>query len=538
MNSVGALRRSLFVFSALCLGAGALSNGPAGSRLHLVTPPPAPAPVLTWHNDVARTGAYSTETILTPTNVNTGTFGKLFTQSIDGPAEAQPLWVPAVQIPGKGTHNVVYVATMNDKVYAFDSDNNTGSNASPLWTTDVGPYVPANTGGNGDSYNHGVVSTPVIDPLTKTMYVFSKNMIAGTVGFRIHALDITSGEEKFGGPYNVAAYVPGTIGGVGGKVQLVPLEQYQRCGLLLFKGVVYVAIGGIVGDNPPDRGWILGFSASTLHHVCTFTTAPDAGIGSQTADAGGAIWMGGGGPSTDGTYIYVATGNGDFDANQPGGKDYSDSVLKLLPSGNTLSVIDYFTPYNQASLSDQDLDLGCSGPMVFTPPNATHPLLFQLSKDGEKYTIDSQNMGHYDPARNHVIQNDHGGGASRSTPAYYNGNMFFTSDGGSMVGYKVNSTGLHTVIGVTSARYVEASPSISYNGMAANQASTAIVWVVESSSTSILHAYAVSNMHELYNSNSIRDQAGPFIKFNFPTIANGKVYVPCVNELDVYGPLG
>lgn len=523
----------LAFLTLLCCGCG----GSGGDNGVQVSPPETPgpnAPVVQWHNDRSASGVYPFETSLTTSNVNSATFGKLFQYSTDGPAEAQPLYVPQVAIAGKGTHNVVYVATMNDKVYAFDADSNTGANANPLWVTNVGPYVPAHTGGNGDAYNQGVVSTPAIDLATNTMYVFSKNMSGSSVVFKIHALDITSGVEKLGGPYTVQASVKGTKGGVNGEVDLVASEQYQRCGLLLLNGILYVGIGGIVGDNPPDRGWILGFQASTLHHVISYTTAPDAGIGSQTADAGGAIWMSGAAPSTDGKYLYVATGNGDFNANA-GGNDYSDSVLKLAPSGNTMQVVDYFTPSNEQALSNQDLDVGSSNPIIVTPAGISGFLIVQLSKYGTRYVLNPSAMGKFNAGGDHIVQETHTGGTVRSAPVYFNGVLYYDFDGGPLTGYRVTSSGLGGVIGTTSARFQEANPSITCNNKASNVASTAIVWIVENAGTAVLHAYQASNLKELYNSATTRDQAGGFMKFNTVTIADGRVFVNCTNGLYVYG---
>lgn len=555
-------------------------------------PPPSPLAVTTWHNDTMRTGGYPGETVLNTSNVSSSTFGRLFAHATDGGIEAQPLYMPGIGIAGKGTHNVVFVATLNAYVYAFDADNAAGANASPLWTANLGPAAPVGTGGGGDRFEQGIASTPVIDPSTNTMYVVSKNGVGGSAYFRLHALDIASGHEKFGAPVKITGEVTGTKGGVGGQIILDAEKQYQRCGLLLLNGVVYIGIGGLNGDTPPCRGWVLGYNAATLQQTAVFTTEPDSGVGSQTAFAGGGIWMSGGGIATDGTYLYVATGNGDFDVNQPGGRDYGDSVLKLLPSGKTLTVADYFTPYNQKTYNDDDLDLGSGCPMLVPESGSGTPLLVQPSKASILYVLDLNSLGKFDWTTDHVVQkvdlnasatvlvpqsggsgsssgssgsggssitgSSGGSGSSGSiggfsgsgttgsttspvTPrgfwgstAYYSGSLYFTIEHGSLYGYRFGSGGLSaSPIGTSSETYKHATPSISYNAKAGNPAATAIVWAVEDAGNAELCAYKAATMEEIYKS-----AAGSYMKFGVPTIANGKAYVPCQNGLYVYGTGG
>lgn len=488
------------------------------------------ASVLTWHNDIYRTGRNPLEKILTTANVNTNTFGKLFEHLTNGGIEAQPLFVPSVFING-AYHDVVYVVTMNGYAYAFDANNITGANASPLWTANLGPAAPAGTGGGGDNYAQGAVSTPVIYVGANAMYVLTKNFSSGTAYNLLHALDLSTGQEKFNGPVHVTASVSGTVGGVNGVVQFTPAQQYQRCGLLMMNYTLYIAFGGLYGDPGPCRGWVMAYDP-TLHQQAVYTTAPDAGQGSQTAFAGGAIWMSGGGPSGDGTYIYVATGNGDFDANIAGGKDLGDSVIKLDTRGGKLQVADWFTPYNQQALNDQDLDLGSSNPMIIPDQASATPLLMQFGKNGTAYVLNRNSLGHFNSSTDQVVQEFDTATNYHCTPAYYNHAVYTGSDSGPLKAYTIKSTGLVTApFGVTNTIFDDASPEISYNNTIANNGNTAIVWMIEHSSTAILHAYRADNLSEIFAG----DTGAPFIKFTVPTVANGKVYVACEDRLVVFG---
>ena len=283
----------------------------------------------TYHNDNLRTGQNNNETVLTTANVNQTQFGKLFSYSLDGIAFASPLYVASVSIPGNGFHNVVYVATEHDSVYAFDAD---GLSTTALWHVSfLGSGVTTipcgDTGECGDiPVEVGITGTPVIDPTTGTLYVVVNTKENGTNYFqRLHALDITTGAEKFGGPVVISGSVPGTgDGSLGGMVSFNALQECQRPGLLLSNGVVYLGFGSH-GDNRPCHGWVLGYNATTLQRTMIYNVTPNA--------FGGGVWQGGGGLATDATgNIYFTTSNGTFDANT-GGVDYGDSVEKLSPNG-------------------------------------------------------------------------------------------------------------------------------------------------------------------------------------------------------------
>ncbi len=315
----------------------------------------------TYHNDNLRTGQNNNETVLTTANVNHSQFGKLFSYSLDGIAFASPLYVASVNIPGQGYHNVVYVATEHDSIYAFDAD---GLSGTPLWHisflgSGVTTIPCGDTGECGDiPVEVGITGTPVIDQSTGTLYVVVNTKENGSNYFqRLHALDITTGAEKFGGPVVLSGSVPGTgDGSSGGTVAFDPLHECQRPGLLLSNGVVYIGFGSH-GDNHPYHGWILGYNATTLQRTMIYNVTPNA--------YGGGVWQGGGGLATDATgNIYYTTSNGTFDVNT-GGIDYGDTVQKLSPSG---SVVDYFTPHDQQNMDVNNLDLGAGGPVLLVGP--------------------------------------------------------------------------------------------------------------------------------------------------------------------------
>lgn len=478
-----------------------------------------PAAVLTWHNDMMRTGNYAVETTLTPSNVKATTFGQLFSHKTNGGMEAEPLYVPDVTIAG-AKHNVVYVATLNDFVYAFDADSATGANANPLWTVSLGSPTADGTGGGGDGLPHGVNSTPAIDTTTNTMYLVAETGSGAAAAFHLHALDISTGKEKFGGP----VLITGSVKGKAGTVTLNSPNGLQRPGLLLLNGSVYVALGGMFGDPAPDRGWVFAFNSSTLQETNVFTTCPDLNGGGLI---GGSVWMGGGALSSDGTYLYVSTANGDFDVNN-GGKDYADSMLKLQPSGNTFAVVDYFTPMDQLSDENGDVDFGSGCPMLV--PGASNPYVVQVSKDGNAYIVNRNNMGKYDPNANHIVQTD---AVSKteiiSSPAYFNGRVYFIGGtANNLLGYVLGGGGLAGApFGTSSESFFRATPTVSSNGP-----NNGIVWIVEGSngSPATLCAYNALTLSKLTTVS-----AGTYMKYGVPCVASGKVYVPCADGLYVFG---
>jgi len=513
------------------------------------------AGVFTQRNDNGRTGQNLNETVLTPIVVgNTATFGKKFSQPVDGFIYAQPLYVPNVSIAG-GTHNVVYVATEGDSVYAFDADNNAGPNAAPLWHASLlGPgettVSSANDIGCTDLVPQvGITSTPVIDPSTNTLYAeaHSKMTNNGTTVHRLHALDIASGMEKAGSPVAITASVSGT--GDGGSTDVFnPLLHLNRPGLLLANGVVYLGYASHC-DNQPYHGWVFAYDAGTLVQKSVYNATPNG--------VEGGIWQSGTGLAADDqANIYTATGNGTFDTSGTV-VDFGDSIIKLSGKSGGLLLTDYFTPYDQNNLNINDGDLDSGGVLLLPDQLGANPhLMVQGGKEGTIYLVSRDQMTagnqHYCSGCNSdpeiVLELQEAIGGLWSTPAYWNGNVYFWGVGDNLRQYTVNNGRLSTSPVFTSTvnlGFPGASPAVSANG-----ATNAIVWAIDSTQygfpdqanpgPAVLHAFDATNVgNELYNSTMAagnRDTAGSAVKFSVPTIANGKVYIGTQTELDVYGP--
>jgi hypothetical protein len=488
-------------------------------------PPPGQVPVTTYHNNVSRTGANTNETTLNPSNVNSSTFGKKHAYPVDGQVYAQPLYLPNVTIGGT-THNVVYVATENDSVYAFDAD---GLVSTPLWKVHFGTAL-SSTDTEGISPLIGVTSTPVIDSSTGTMYVVSQTVESGVRVNRLHALSVTTGAEKFGGSKVVTGSVSGTgRDNVNGTITL-ERSCYQRTALVLNGNNVYIAFGHC------SHGWILTYDKTTLARTGVYNSTPNG--------AGGAFWNSGGGFAIDGSgnmFIISAV-----DAGDPA-SGYNDSFLKF---SSALSVLDFFMPSNEAFLRANDADLG-SGDLVLMPDNgSTHPHeLIGGGKDGRIFVINRDNMGKFNSTTDQVIQKVQTGTQQFdnifSTPGYWNGHIYIHCESDVLKEYSwSSSTGLLSSSYTSKAAKVfgvhGATVSISSNGSV-----DGIVWEIESTAqtsggAAILHAYSANNVGtELYNSTQAgsRDTAGKAVKFTVPTITDGKVFVGTGNELDVYGLL-
>lgn len=502
----------------------------------------------TYHNDNFRTGQNVNETVLTPLNVTQTQFGKLNTYALDGIAYASPLYVANVNIAGQGFHNVVYVATEHDSVYAFDAD---GLSSSPLWKVSfvnaaagVTTVPAADTGETGDIPNEiGITGTPVIDSATSTLYVVAKTkeVSGGTTNYvqRLHALDIKSGAEKFGGPVVIQASVPGTgDGSQGTTVPFVSLRENQRPGLLLSNGVVYIGFASH-GDQHPWHGWVLGYNATTLQQVMAYNVTPN--------DYGGGIWQGGCALAADSAgNIYFVTGNGAFDANT-GGSDYGDSFVKLAPNG---TVVDYFAPHDQASMDANNLDLGSGGSALLldqSGPNAH--LMVSAGKGGTVYVVNRDNMGHYNPSNdNQIVQalpNIFQGGTPEpgnfSSPVYFNGYIYFSAISNPLQAFQmINGRLLTSAVSQTPESYNYPGGTMA---ISANQSTNGVLWVVQrtgASSAGVLRAYDATNLAmELYNSGQAgsRDTLDVAAKYSIPLIANGKVFVGSNSKLTIYGLL-
>ena len=515
---------------------------------------------LTHHSDNLRTGQNNNETALTTGNVNKTQFGKLFSQPVDGQIYAEPLWVPNVNIGGV-PHNVIFVATQHDSVYAFDADSSTAA----LWHTSfINPSAGVTTIPQADvergldiSPEIGITSTPVIDSVNGILYVEARtkdtrgtapcpgpNNVGSPYFHYLHALKIADGSEMPNSPVMICAQVPGNgYDNYSGVVYFNTMRQNNRAGLLLLNGVVYIAFASLE-DISPYHGWVLGyayngngFTQTTWCYTCSAMSGNKAGI-----------WHGGGGIPADASgNLYVSTGTGSFDNTIGGGITFG----KLTPSGTTLNVTDYFSPFNQAYLTIEmiNLDLSSSGPMLLPDQGGATPHLAVFAgKTGTIYLVNRDNMGKFNAAGDNVVQALYttiGGAVTPTgnwgTPAYFNGQIYIqgVKDNLKQFGLSNNLlSGGPLAIGADNIGYPGTTPMISSNGTL-----NGIVWVVQSdgaasSKPSTLRAYDATNItNELYNSglNGKTDQAGPAVKFATPTIANGKVYVPTASELDVYG---
>lgn len=485
--------------------------------------------VLTYHNDLARTGQNLAETALTKAAVAGSGFGRLFSQPVDGYVYAQPLYMPGVMIPGKGPHNVVYVATEHDSVYAFDADSASGPNAQPLWHASfINPSAGVTTVPYGNvNCNQivpeiGITGTPVIDPNSGTLYVVAMTLENGAYVHRLHALDITTGAERAGSPVEIAATVSGT--GEGGTTITLQAKSYkQRPGLLLLNGTVYAGMSSHC-DIGTYHGWLIGYDAKTLRQTTVYNDTPD---GNQAS-----LWASGAAPAADSSgHIFLMSGNGDFDA-ASGGPDLGDSFIRLSSAGG-LSVGDSFTPFNVQSLNDQDLDIGSSGPLLLpdSAGSAAHPhLLVSAGKEGRIYLVDRDHMGGYQAGADSQIPQSLAGtiGGLFGIPAYFNNTVYFSASGDYLKAFTIQNARL-------SPSPVSQSPeAFSYPGstpvVSSNGASDGIVWAAEGSGGGTLHAFDAGNLSTELFSGSL----GSYVKFSSPTIANGKVYVGTQNSIVVF----
>lgn len=494
--------------------------------------------IFTYHFDNARDGLNSNETILNPSNVNSRTFGKVFSRAVDGDVYAEPLYANGIQIPKRGTHEVVYVATEHDSVYAFDAS---GATSKPLWKVSfINPKrrvtrVPWQKAGNIDIYPEvGITGTPVIDPASNTLYVSAATMEKGSFFHRLHALDIATGQEKFGGPVVIEASVPGTGEGsdANGHINFVPQIANQRAGLALSNGIVYVAFAAH-GDLGPYHGWVLGYDATTLEQLTAFAITPN---GSR-----GGIWMSGGAPMIDAQgNLFVSSGNGTFEEEPH--TDYGDSLMKLGPTENSnFDVIDFFTPYDQGMLEAGDLDFGSSG-IVALPDQDAAPqhLLISGSKEGTLYLLDRDNLGHFHhDDDSQIVQSVMGQTTGVfSTPAFFNGTIYLAGNYDNLAAFSLSNGQLSTTpasFSTVDFPFSGTTPVVSANGTRSG-----IVWAIRNENSAVLCAFDATNLRvELYNSaqRKNRDAMSDYIKFTVPTVANGRVFVGSHNRVTAFGLL-
>jgi PQQ-like domain len=500
--------------------------------------------VTTQHNDNARTGQDLHETALTPGNVNTATFGKINFLAADGLVDAQPLYLQNLTVAGQ-THNVLYVASEHDSVYAYDADTGT-----QLWQSSLigpGETTSDSRGCFQIVPEIGITSTPVIDRTYGTNgAIFVVGMTkdsAGNYHQRLHALDITTGAELAGSPVEVQASYPGSgANSSGGRVIFDPGQYAERAGLLLVNGTVYTAWTSHC-DSQPYTGWLIPYSESTLTQGPVLNLTPNGSDGS--------IWMAGAGPAADASgNIFLLDANGTFDPildgnGFPTSQDFGNAFLKISTASGTPVVADYFSVDNTVSESGNDVDLGSGGAMLL--PDVTdstgqvHQLAIGTGKDTNIYVVDRNNMGKFNAATNNSIYQELPGALPSgvwSSPAYFNNTVYYGGVATPIEAFPIVNAMLATTPAATSVAtfvYPGATPSISANGT-----SNGIVWAVANTNPAILYAFNAANLQELYDSTqaaSGRDSFGPGNKFITPTIANGKVFVGTQTGVAVFGLL-
>jgi hypothetical protein len=496
--------------------------------------------VVTYHYDNLRTGQNTHETILTHANVTQSKFGKVGTFPVDGKVDAQPLYLANLAIPGKGNKNVLYVVTEHDTVFAFDADSVSGGSAVKLWSHSVlgsGETTSDDRGCGQVTPEIGITSTPVIDRSRNAIYVVAVSKTSGReYVHRIHALNLTTGAELFGGPTEITASVTGSgAGSINGHVDFDPTLYNERAGLLQIGGAIYTTWTSHC-DNGPYTSWVMSYNADTLKQLSALNLVPNG--------TGGGIWMGGTAPAADASgNIYFIIGNGDFGETRnssgfPANSNCGNCFVKIS-SGNPMKLLDYFATSNTTDESNADADFGSGGPVLLPDitdsTGKTRHLTVGSGKDQSIFVLDRDNMGKFNHSKNNVYQQiDHGiSGGVWAKPSYFNGTVYYGAVQDSIKAFPITNGKLATAASsrsTTAFGYPGATPSISANGT-----KDGIVWAVEHGGTAVLHAYDAGNLDtELYNSNQSADSfAGN--KFITAIVANGKVYVGTPNSIVVFG---
>lgn len=526
----------------ICLNLGSCSSSNNTRRGTPLPPPSTTSTVITYHNDNGRTGQNLNETTLTLANVNASSFGLLFVITVDGKVDAQPLYLPNLSIAGN-SHNVIFITTEHGSVYGFDADTGT-----QLWrvSTLATGETPSDNHGCGQIVPEiGVTATPVIDPSAGphgTIYAVGMSKDAlGNYHQRIHALDVTTGAEEFGGPKDIQATYPGTgDNSSGGSVIFDAGQQVDRPALLLSNGVIYTSWGSHC-DFRPYTGWVIGYDEHTLAQVAVLNVTPNGSEGS--------LWMSGAGPAADSNgNIYALDANGTFEATlNPQGfpvqGDFGNAFLKIATTNRQLTVADYFETSNQAAENSSDEDLGSGGALVLPDladsSGQTRHLAVGAGKDANLYIVDRDSMGKFSPNSNNIYQEVQGAlaGSVFSMPAFFNNTIYYGAVGDSIKAFRITTGKLATSPASQTAMgfaYPGATPSISANG-----SNNGILWAAENANPAVLHAFDAGNLaNELYNSNQApggRDHFGAGNKFITPTVINGKVYVGTTTGVGVFG---
>jgi hypothetical protein len=487
--------------------------------------------VFNYKYDAAQSGANTREQALTPALVNTSNFGKIASYSVDGNVLGQPLYMAGVTIPDKGVHNVVFVGTTHDSVYAFDAD---GKTSTPLWkrsfidtANGITTYPPVDTCCVTEV---GISSTMVIDPSTGTIYVVAATKENGTYIHRLHALDVTTGAERTNSPVEITASVAGTgDSSSDGTVQFIPFYHLQRAALLLANGAVYVSYASF-NDVRPYHGWLMGYDATTLQQIGVFCTSPDG--------FEGGIWNSGGGPTADSSgAIYVATGNGTYTA-ASGGRDYSQSIVKL---DRNLNVLDYFTPFDWSATNKIDRDIGASNVMLLpsVPNGVPAHTATNVNKAGYLYVMNYDQLGRFHSGSNSGIeQTITGFNLIRVTPAYWNNSLYFAPLDSTLRRLTLGSSGF------SSTASSQTSFTFPYPGtpavISADGNTNGIVWATKhSGGAAVIYAFDANDLTKMLwaSSNTSRDTANTSVRFSVPMVVNGRMYMAGKSALVIYGLL-
>jgi outer membrane protein assembly factor BamB len=539
----------LIGFAMLCCGAATAGDSSSATPAPATPakqglPIPYPTDVLTYHYNVFRQGATIQETTLTPSNVNFNTFGKINFFAVDGKVDAQPLFVNKQFINGS-LNDTVYVVTENDSVYAFSANN-----GRQFWKVSAlgQGETPSDDHGCGQiSPQIGITDTPVIDkgngPNGAIYFVAMTKDSSSNYHQRLHALDLRTGAELFGGPTEISAMYPGTgDGSQNGEVIFAPGQFAERAGILEYGSTLYISFTSHC-DSRPYTGWIMAYNSRTLAQSTVIDVTPNGHEG--------AIWMAGEGLAADSAgNIYFLDGNGTFDTTLnsqgfPSSGDYGNAFMKLSNSTGTLTVVDYFNMYDTVQESDSDEDLGSGGAIVLPDlmdnNGGVHHLAVGAGKDSNIYVVNRDNMGKFNPNNDSAIYQEIDGalpGGVWASPAYFNNTVYYGDTGETLKAFPISNAMLATTPSSQSGNlfiYPGTTPTVS-----ANQTSNGIVWAVANTDPAILYAYDATNLaNQLYNSNQAgtRDQFGPGNKFITPMIANGKVFVGTQTGVAVFGLL-
>lgn len=528
----------------------------------LIAQTPTPVPVLTWRYDLTHAGENTSETELTPANVNPTSFGKLFSLPVDSTVYAQPLYVPNLKMSDGQVHNVLFVATENDSIYAFDADSNSGGNSKPIWQISLltaahgagagaTPVPWQDTGSPDVAPNIGITGTPAINLATNTMYVVAATKENGTYYSRLHAINIITGDEQSGSPVSITATVAGTgLGSSGGQLTFSPLWENQRPALDYYNGHVYIGYAAH-GDNGNYHGWLFAYDATTLKQTAALCLSPNT--------YGAGIWGSGAGMPIDedatGGEMFVSTGNGDISNYPPFSEstELGESVVHFSLANGSITPVDAFTTFNYQTLNNHDWDLGSGGVLMLPDQQGTYPhILIAGGKEGRVIVLNRDNLGGYpasgatsDPnALQEITGLTTAGEGYWNTAAYWNGNVYVWPEQGSPMLFHLNSGVLDTQPSSKSSGVTSAFPSPSFS-ISSDGTQDGIAWAVRAdqfntNGPAVLYAWNANDITTpIYESdtNSSRDSAGPANKFSIPVVTNGKVYVAAHGEVDVYGLL-